>query len=166
MPKVDISQAPVVTGSDYPPPLHLEFAARVRRRLGDAVGITGFGVNLTTLPPDARSSLRHWHEVEEEMVFVLSGTLTLIDDDGETEVGPGEAAGFPGGVPNAHHFENRGDVEAVLLEIGTRPRADRCHYADHDLIAHDKDGTTWFTTREGTPLSDVVTRFAETGGET
>ncbi|MEM9845369.1 MAG: cupin domain-containing protein [Pseudomonadota bacterium] len=166
MPKIDISKAPVVQGADYPAPLHMEFADRVRRRLGDAVGITGFGVNLTTLPAGARSSLKHWHEVEDEMVFVLSGSLTLIDDDGETEIGPGEAAGFPGGVSNAHHFENRGSEEVVLLEIGTRPKEDRCHYAEHDLIAHDKDGTTWFTTRDGTPLSEVTTRFEQTGGDT
>jgi len=165
MPKIDVSKAPVVRGSDYPQPLHLEFADRVRRRLGDAVGITGFGVNLTTLPPGARSSLRHWHEVEDEMVFVLSGTLTLIDDDGETEVGAGEAAGFPGGTPNPHHFENRGQEEAVLLEIGTRPNEDRCHYADHDLIAHDQDGKTWFTTRDGTPLSEVTQRFDTPEGD-
>jgi len=159
MPKIDISKAPTTRGSDYPAPLHLEFADRLRRRLGDAVGFQTLGVNLTTLPPGCRSSMRHWHEVEDEMVFVLSGTLTLIDDDGETEVGSGEAAGFPGGVANAHHFVNRGDEDVVLLEIGTRPTADRCHYADHDLIAHDQDGKTWFTTRDGTPITETKERF-------
>ncbi|QFT79880.1 Cupin domain protein [Roseovarius sp. THAF27] len=159
MPKVDISKAPVSRGADYPSPLQEEFADRTRIRLGDAVGITGFGLNLTTLPPGCRSSLRHWHEVEDEMVYVLSGTLTLIDDDGETEIGPGEAAGFPGGAANAHHFVNRGTEEAVLLEIGTRPDQDQCHYSDHDLVAHDRDGTTWFTTRNGTPVTASKKRF-------
>lgn len=159
MPKVDISKAPVMRGGAYPAPLHEEFADRVRIRLGDAVGIKSFGLNLTTLPPGARSSLRHWHEVEDEMVFVLSGTLTLIDDDGETEVGPGEAAGFPAGVPNAHHFVNRGTEVVTLLEMGTRPTQDRCHYAEHDLIAHDDNGMTWFTKRDGTPITEKETRF-------
>ena len=159
MPKVDIQKAPVTHGSDYPAPLDQEFAERTRIRLGDAVGITGFGVNLTTLPPGCRSSLRHWHEVEDEMVYVLSGTLTLIDDDGETQVGPGEAAGFPGGVDNAHHFVNRGTEDVVLLEMGTRPKADRCHYAEHDLIAHDQDGKTWYSTRDGAPVTPPKTRF-------
>ena len=159
MPKIDISKAPISHGSDYPAPLNEEFADRVRRRLGDAVGITGFGVNLTTLPPGCRSSLRHWHEVEDEMVFVLSGTLTLIDDDGETEIGPGEAAGFPGGVANAHNFVNRGTEEVVLLEMGTRPANDRCHYAEHDLVAHDQDGSTWYAKRNGTPITEKVIRF-------
>ncbi len=159
MPKVDIKSAPVSRGSDYPAPLHEEFANRSRTRLGDAVGLTTMGVNLTTLPPGARSSLRHWHEVEDEMVFVLSGTLTLIDDDGETLIGPGEAAGFPGGVPNAHHFENRTDDDVKLLEMGTRPRNDRCHYADHDLVAHDEDTMTWYTRRDGTKLTNPERRF-------
>ena len=159
MPKVDFSKAPISQGSDYPGTLRQEFADRVRLRLGDAVGLTSMGVNLTTLPPGCRSSLRHWHEVEDEMVFVLSGILTLIDDDGETEVGPGEAAGFPGGAANAHHFVNRGSEDAVLLEMGTRPTADRCHYADQDLVAHDQDGATWYTTRDGTPITEAKTRF-------
>ena len=159
MPKIDIATAPVTLGSDYPAPLAEEFAGRIRKRLGDAAGITGFGVNLTTLPPGARSSLRHWHEVEDEMVFVLSGTLTLIDDTGETEIGPGEAAGFPGGAANAHHFVNRGSQDAVLLEIGTRPQEDRCHYAGHDMVAHDRDGLSWYATRDGTPITDKKRRF-------
>ncbi|MEM6679876.1 MAG: cupin domain-containing protein [Pseudomonadota bacterium] len=159
MPKIDPTTAPIAQGADYPAGLAEEFAPRVRRRLGDAAGLTTMGVNLTSLPPGARSALRHWHEVEDEMVFVLEGTLTLIDDSGETEVGPGEAAGFPGGEPNAHNMENRGTVEAVFLEIGTRPREDRCHYAEHDLVAHDRDGQTWYSRRDGTPITETKERF-------
>jgi uncharacterized cupin superfamily protein len=159
MPKIDMTAAPVVRGSDYPAPLDAEFAGRVRIRLGDAAGLTTMGVNLTTLPPGTRSSLRHWHETEDEMVFVLSGTLTLVDDAGETALGPGEAAGFAAGTPNAHTFVNRGATPAVFLEIGTRPREDRCHYAEHDLVAHDRDGRTWFTRRDGTPLTPEKERF-------
>ena len=159
MPKVDLATAPVSRGSDYPAPLHEEFAERTRIRLGDAAGLTTIGVNLTTLPPGARSSLRHWHEVEDEMVLVLSGTLTLIDEDGEAEIGPGEAAGFPGGVQNAHHFENRTDADVTLLEMGTRPRSDRCHYAEHDLVAHDEDGLSWYARRDGTRITDPEGRF-------
>lgn len=151
MPKIDILAAPVTEGSDYPAEYAAPFAERVRRRLGDAAGIRAFGVNLTTLPPGARSSLRHWHEVEEEMVVVLAGELTLIEDAAETRLGPGDAAGFPAGVANGHCFENRGDRPAVYLEIGTRPAEDRCHYSDVDLVCHDADGRTWFTRRDGTP---------------
>lgn len=159
MPKIDIETAPVTRGSDYPAPLAEEFADRLRTRLGDAAGLTTLGVNLTTLPPGCRSSLRHWHEVEDEMVYVLSGVLTLIDDTGESEIGPGEAAGFPGGDANAHCFENRGSEPVTMLEIGTRPREDRCHYAEHDLVAHDRDGLTEYRRRDGTPVTPTKRRF-------
>ncbi|MGF1445487.1 MAG: cupin domain-containing protein [Pikeienuella sp.] len=159
MPKIDFESAPVTEGSDYPGRLAAPFAERRRVRLGDAAGLAAFGVNLTTLPPGAVSSLRHWHEVEEEMVVVLSGELTLIEEGGESVLGPGDAAGFPGGVPNAHHFENRSKMPATYLEIGTRPAEDRCHYADHDLIAHDRAGRTWYTRRDGTPITEPKERF-------
>lgn len=163
MPKIDLLTAPVTQGSDYPGDLAAEFAERRRTRLGDAAGISAFGVNLTSLPPGGRSSLPHWHEAEEEMVYVLSGELTLIEDgpDAPTEstLGPGDAAGFPGGTGIAHVFVNRGTVPATYLEIGTRPAADRCHYADHDLVAHDQDGKTWYAQRDGTPVTDPKERF-------
>ncbi len=159
MPKIDILNAPVTEGSDYPGELAEPFADRVRRRLGDAAGIKTFGVNLTTLPPGARSSLRHWHEVEEEMVVVLAGEITLIEEGAETTLGPGDAAGFPANSGNGHCFENRGETPAVYLEIGTRPSEDRCHYSEQDLIAHDRDGMTWYTRRDGTPVTDPKIRF-------
>ncbi|MEM1421482.1 MAG: cupin domain-containing protein [Pseudomonadota bacterium] len=159
MPRVDFDKAPVTRGSDYPAPLDAEFSDRTRRRLGDAVGLTTVGVNFTTLPPGCRSALRHWHEVEDEMVYVLSGVLTLIDDAGETEIKAGEAAGFPGGDANGHCFENRSAEPVTMLEIGTRPKTDRCHYPDHDLVAHDHDGLTEYRRRDGSPLTPTKTRF-------
>ncbi|MCB1402149.1 MAG: cupin domain-containing protein, partial [Rhodobacteraceae bacterium] len=126
MPRIDIATAPVSLGSDYPAPFDRDFVERRRIRLGDAAGLTQFGVNLTTLPPGGISSLRHWHEVEEEMVLVLEGRLTLVEDGGEVELVPGESAGFPAASGEGHHFLNRGPAPAVYLEIGTRPAADRC----------------------------------------
>jgi uncharacterized cupin superfamily protein len=159
MPKIDLMKAPVTEGSDYPAPFAAAFAGRRRVRLGDAAGLTQFGVNLTTLPPGGLSSLRHWHEVEEEMVVVLAGEIVLVEEGGESVLGPGDAAGFAAGVPNGHHLENRSGRPAVYLEIGTRPASDRCHYSDVDLVAHDRDGRTWYTTRDGTPLGEAKERF-------
>ncbi|MGF1501659.1 MAG: cupin domain-containing protein [Paracoccaceae bacterium] len=159
MPKIDLAAAPKTRGSDYPPPHGAPFADRLRQRLGDAVGLTQFGVSLTALPPGGVSSLRHWHEVEDEAVFVLSGELILVEETGETVLGPGEAAGFKAGVANAHHFINRGSAPATYLEIGSRPAADRCHYADVDLVAHDADGRSWYTRRDGTALTEPEDRF-------
>jgi uncharacterized cupin superfamily protein len=152
MPKIDPAAAPVAQGCDYPAEYEAPFRDRVRRKLGDAAGLTQFGVNVTELAPGGLSSLRHWHEREDEMVFVLEGTLTLVDAHGETPLGPGEAAGFPGGDANAHHFVNRGATTARYLEIGTRPPRDRCHYGDVDLVCVDHDGATWFERRDGTRL--------------
>ena len=151
MPRIDIATAPVSLGSDYPAPFARDFAGRRRIRLGDAAGLTQFGVNLTTLPPGGISSLRHWHEVKEEMVLVLSGRLTLAEDGGEVELGPGESAGFPAANGEGHHFLNRGPAPAVYLEIGTRPAADRCRYSDVDLVAIDDEHGTRYTRRDGTP---------------
>ena len=83
MPKLDLSVIPVRSGSDYPSPFAKRIAGRSRQALGDAGGLTDFGVNLTKLPPGAWSSHRHWHSEQEEFVYVLSGELTLITDDGE-----------------------------------------------------------------------------------
>lgn len=152
MPKIDIDAAPVTKGAGYPAPLAAAFGDRVRRRLGDAAGLTKIGVNLTTLPPGAASSLRHWHEVEDEMVFVVEGEVVLVDDTGETPLRPGEAAGFPGGDANGHRLVNRSDRPATVLEIGMRPDRDTCHYPDLDLICVDADGESRFTRRDGSPV--------------
>ena len=120
-------------GSGYPDPFHLAAAGREKRALGDAAGLTQFGVNLVHLPPGAWSSQRHWHSHEDELVYVLEGELTLVTDAGEESIKPGMAAGFPAGAPNAHHFINRGARTAVYLEVGTRSDADVCSYPDIDL---------------------------------
>jgi uncharacterized cupin superfamily protein len=109
------------------------------RLIGDAAGLTQFGAHLERLPPGSRSSLRHWHEREDEMVYVLSGEVVLIED-AETPLRPGEAAAWRAGDPVGHCLENRGTAEAVYLVVGTRAAADVIHYPEHDLV----------TTREGT----------------
>ena len=93
---------------------------RVRQRLGDAGGLTDFGVNLMHLPPGNWSSQRHWHSHEDEFVYVLEGELTLVEDGGETVLRAGDCAAFPKGTGNGHHLINRSDAMAVYLEVGTR----------------------------------------------
>lgn len=106
--------------------------------IGEAGGLTQFGVHIEVLPPGARSSFRHWHETEDEMVYVLSGELVLIED-GETPLRAGEAACWPAGHPVGHQLENRSAADATYLTIGTRNRQDVIHYPDHDLVTV-KDG--------------------------
>ena len=122
------------TGSGYPTDeMKAVTAGREKRMLGDALGLTTFGVNLTRLEPGAASSLRHWHLRQDEFVWVLEGHVTLVTDEGEQVLGPGTCAGFPGGTPNGHHLVNRTSAPAVFLEVGDRLPGDGADYPDHDL---------------------------------
>ena len=132
--KIDIENAPTRFGTGYPPPFDVQCKGRRRWRLGDAMGLTQFGVNFLRLPPGQWSSQRHWHEAEDEFVYVLEGEVVLVTNTGETPLGPGDCAGFKAGEPDGHKFENRSDHEAVLLEVGSRrPGEDAAHYPDIDL---------------------------------
>ena len=134
MPKIDISKAVVRTTTVYPKPFDRITEGREKAALGNVAGLTQFGVNLTRLKPGAASALRHWHEQEDEFVYVLEGELTLIEDGGETVLKPGDCAGFKAGVPNGHHLVNKSQRDALYLEIGTRAAAERAHYPDVDLV--------------------------------
>lgn len=149
MPKIDIDAMKWTGGCGYPEPLAKIAEGRVRKRLGDVVGLDQFGVNLTTLKPGSGSALRHWHEQEDEFVFILEGIATLIEDDGETQLNPGDAAGFKAGVPNGHHIVNRTDKDVVLLEIGTRAKTELGHYPDDDLAAIKDENGYKFTHKNG-----------------
>jgi uncharacterized cupin superfamily protein len=152
MPKIDIDALRIDARRGYPPPHDEKVAGRSKRRLGDAAGLTQFGVNLTTLKPGAVSSLRHWHDNQDEFVYLLEGELTLIEDDGETVLRPGDAAGFKAGVANGHHLVNRSDRDAVYLEIGTRTPRERAHFSDVDLaVVVDETGVR-YSRKDGTPL--------------
>jgi len=141
MPKVDIAKVPVKSGSFYPAPFQAEHMARHKQALGDAVGLTQFGVNITRIGPGAASSLRHYHEQEDEFIYMLEGELVLIENDGEVVLKPGDAAGFKAGSGNAHRLVNRSDKDAVYFEVGTRSPHDRVHYPDVDLrLERDTNG--------------------------
>ena len=118
MPKLDLTSIPESKGSSYPAPFDKEPAKRVRQRLGDAGGLTQFGVNLLQLPPGAWSSQRHWHSAEDEFVYVISGEVVLITDKGEEVLRAGDCAAFPSNAPDGHHLVNKSGTTAVCLEIG------------------------------------------------
>ncbi len=111
-----------------------KFAGRSEAQLGKTAGLTQFGVNRVTLAPGAWSSLRHWHEGEDEGVLVLAGELVLIDNDGEHALKAGDFAGFPAGVANGHHLVNQSTAPATFLAVGSRKVGDETvHYPDEDL---------------------------------
>ena len=141
-------------GSGYPAPFDEPCKERARRRLGDLFGLTDFGVNIVELPPGAWSSQRHWHSHEDEFVYILSGTPTLITDEGEQELSAGMCAGFKAGVANGHQLVNKSQSPATYIEMGSRKVEDDGHYPDIDLeiLKRAKGGT--FTQKDGTPYPE------------
>ncbi|MBE3639356.1 cupin domain-containing protein [Mangrovicoccus algicola] len=151
MPKLDAARAPVKAGSIYPAPYDARMAGRSSIRLGQAGGLTQFGVNLVTLEPGARSSLRHWHVAEDEFVMVTEGVLVLLDDEGAHPMGPGDCAAFPAGDGNGHCLENRGDAVARFLVVGGRAARETVTYSDVDLKLDIENGRAAFTRKDGRP---------------
>ncbi|MEZ5669697.1 MAG: cupin domain-containing protein [Alphaproteobacteria bacterium] len=158
MPRIDVDAIATAVGTMYPAPFDAPCRARQRKRLGDAAGLTQFGVNLLTLPPGAWSSQRHWHTHEDEFVFVVAGELVLVDDDGETTLRAGDAAGFKGGAQNGHCLQNRSERPAVVLEVGSRIDADAAYYPGLDLVAPAGGEPALFTRSDGTPYQDIRRR--------
>jgi uncharacterized cupin superfamily protein len=138
-------------GSIYPAPFNRLVEGREKRVLGDVLGLTQFGVNLTTLAPGAASAMRHWHRNEDEFIYVLEGELTLVTDDGEQLLVPGTAAGFAAGKPDGHQLVNRSGRVARYLEIGTRAGEDDYTYPDDDIYGEKRADGVRFFTKDGKP---------------
>ena len=155
MPKIDVASVKTDVSTGYPEPFRAAVAGRSRQRLGNVVGLDQFGVNLTRLKPGAQSSMRHWHAAEDELVFILEGTLVLCEDEGETVLRPGDAAGFKAGVPNGHCLINRSSEDAVFLEIGTRAPREVATYPDIDMRAERDGKTQRYVRKDGTPYPET-----------
>ena len=141
MPKIDVAKVPAETDCAYPDPFWKPIVGRLRQRLGNAAGLNQFGVNLTTLKPGAWSSQRHWHRHEDEFVYVLEGEVTLCENQGETVLKPGDAAGFKANSGNGHCLINRTQQDAVYIEVGTRSVNETTVYSDIDMrLERDKTG--------------------------
>ncbi|WP_431300990.1 cupin domain-containing protein [Tabrizicola sp. BL-A-41-H6] len=152
--KLDLSKVPVKVGSIYPEPYAREMVGRSSLRLGQAGGLTQFGVNIVILEPGAKSSLRHWHLNEDEFVMVLSGECTMVLDAGPVVMRAGECAAFPAGVPDGHQFINHTDSEARFLVVGTKAPVETATYSDVDLMVHIADGAARFTYKDGTDYEE------------
>ncbi|WP_298159439.1 cupin domain-containing protein [Brevundimonas sp.] len=158
MPKIDIDAAPERNGTAYPPPFDAPCRERRRRRLGNAAGLSQFGVNRLILPPGGWSSQRHWHTAEDEFVWILSGEVVLVENEGETVLRAGDCAGFPKGVANGHQLVNRSEEVAVVLEVGGRnPDQDAVDYPDIDLMIAGQGDTT-YRHKDGTPYETAPGR--------
>lgn len=153
--KIDIASLPPLVGTLYPPPYDEPCLSRERRRLGDAAGLTQFGVNLLRLPPGAWSSQRHWHTEEDEFIVVLSGEVTLVTDAGPEILRPGAAAGFKAGDRDGHCLQNRSSADATVLEIGSRIPSDVAYYSDIDMMTAEDPP---YIHRDGTPYPNLGRR--------
>ena len=154
MPKIDIAKIPVDTRTGYPAPLDRVVVGRERKRLGNAVGLDQFGVNLTTLKPGAASALRHWHEKEDELVYMLEGEVVLIEDDGETVLKPGDAAGFK--ANSAERSSSRQPHATATRSISKSARARSTNgvdYPDVDLVVVRDDDGMRYTHKNGEPYT-------------
>ena len=154
MPKIDIAAIPVQQIASYPKEFATVISGREKQRIGDAVGLTQFGVNITRIKAHSASALRHTHEAEDEFIYMLEGELVLAENDGETVLRPGDAAGFKAGSGIAHCLINRSDRDAVYLEVGTRAKSERVHYPDVDFfMERDEHGRRWFR-KSGEPIKE------------
>jgi uncharacterized cupin superfamily protein len=151
MPKIDIDKIPTDTATGYPPPFNKVVEGRSRKRLARAAGLAQFGVNICTLRPGAASSQRHWHENEDELVYVLHGEVVLCEDGGEIVLKPGDAAAWKAGVANGHCLVNRSDRDAVFIEVGTKAAAERAFYSDIDMMVTRDEKGARYTKRNGEP---------------
>jgi uncharacterized cupin superfamily protein len=149
MPKLDLTTIPQRKGSSYPSPFDQIAVNRIRQRLGDAGGLTQFGVNLLQLPPGEWSSQRHWHSAEDEFLYVISGEVVLVTDKGEEHLRAGDCAAFPRNTPDGHHLINKSGEMAVCLEVGTRVQGDVTMYPDIDMMFDPSVDN--FTHKDGTP---------------
>lgn len=138
--------------SIYPEPFRSQMQGRVKRKLGDHFDLNNFGVNLTELQPGALSALKHRHTLQDEMIYILAGTPTLVYGDEEYLMGPGQCFGFKAGNENAHHLVNRSENMVIYIEIGDRSPNDRVDYPDDDICAVSTENGGWqFTHKNGSP---------------
>ena len=151
MPKIDIPNLKIEISTGYPAPFRDAVAGRERKRLGNVVGLDQFGVNLTRLKPGAASSQRHWHEMEDEFVYIVEGEVVLCENDSETVLRPGDAAGWKAGVANGHCLINRSARDAVYLEIGARAKHDRVDYPGVDMRVVKDDSGMHYLHKSGEP---------------
>jgi uncharacterized cupin superfamily protein len=146
MPKINLDAIPQISASRYPPPFEAEVKGRWYRRLAPVEGLTAIGASHVVLKPGAWSAQRHWHNGEDEMVVMLSGEAVLIEDSGETLIGPGDVVAWAAGTGVGHHIVNQSDADCVFIAISAGPKTGG-GYSDIDML-FTADGR--YTMKDGT----------------
>ncbi|WP_036479720.1 cupin domain-containing protein [Myxosarcina sp. GI1] len=146
---IDPKLVPEHSSTNYPEPFKHLVAGRIRQRIGNAAGLTNFGVNIVKLQPGSRSALGHWHLRQDEFIYVIEGEITLVTNSGEHILTAGDMAGFPAGEADGHHLINRSNYIVTYLEIGDRTAGDEVTYPDDDLAAKRTSEGDVFTRKDG-----------------
>jgi mannose-6-phosphate isomerase-like protein (cupin superfamily) len=103
------------------------------RKVRAALDVTAFGANVIVMPPGYDSFL-HYHDTQDELYFVHSGTARF-EIDGETrELGPGGLVHVESTTPRK--FSNAGDDDLVVLVVGGK---DGYVERDGHLVDPDRD---------------------------
>jgi uncharacterized cupin superfamily protein len=153
MPKaIKATEAPSRSGSRYPKPYNEPCEARTKFLLGNVFGLDQFGVNVVVLNPGAWSAQRHWHENEDEFIYVLEGNITLVDDAGDQLLTPGMCAGFKANNGNGHCLKNLSDKPVTYLEVGTRKQNEVVWYSDIDMMVTQENMVGTYTKKDGSPV--------------
>ena len=152
MPKIELSEIEPKVGSSYPVQYAAQMDGRSQLRVGDAAGLTQFGANIVILAPGAKSSLRHWHEKQDEFLVVTEGELVLVDDHGETALCPGDCAAFPAGDANGHQIVNQSAVTGKFVVVGTHTDTETGWYSDIDMKVEARKGQMQFKRKNGSPI--------------
>ena len=151
--------------SNYPEPFASQMSGREKRPLSDLFALTNFGVNLARLPPSTVAALRHAHSKQDEFIYILQGSPTLITDEGKTQLSPGRCAGFKAGSGNGHCLVNTTHDDVFYLESSDRTAGDSVIYPDDDRHALLVEGNWQFAYKDGGPISDVGEgRYSGTNG--
>src|SRR4029078_8857590 len=154
MPKIDRAKIPYANNASYPKDFADVIAGREKQKLGDAVGLTQFGVNVSRIKANSKSALRHWHESEDEFIYMLEGGLRVHEDSGGHVLRPGDPVGWRANGGIGHCLINRTDKDALYLEVGTRSKAERVHYPDVDFrMERDDKGRRWMR-KSGEPIRE------------
>jgi uncharacterized cupin superfamily protein len=147
MPKVDLDSMEQSNRTGYPPPFNEPVAGRWQKAVGQTAGLSLLGARHVVLEPGAWSSQRHWHDGEDELLVMLSGRAVLIEDEGETEVGPGDVLAWPAGIRNGHHLINRSDEPCSFVCVSAG-RNTGGGYSDIDMMF---TADSRYVHKDGTP---------------
>ena len=136
----------------YPQPFAALMEGRLKRKLGDFFGLSNFGINLTRLSPGGISALLHHHSRQDEFIYILEGTPTLMLGEQEFLMQPGDCFGIQAGTGVGSQLINNSAEVVAYLEIGDRSAGDEAAYPNDDLKAKQAPDGQWvFTHKDGRP---------------